>query len=996
MYTLVFRGELINGHTKAEVIAKLAVLLKQPPERIEQLLFATHAGVVQPREIKRVATEAQAQQWQAAFAKAGAVLTVQGETAIEPAPLANEPPAISGTTPSDVPAHSAESTLAVSDPAPRRNRRNWMLGLVACCLVLVVSAAIVWQQGYLNRWLFASVSEEEKTLFAAMADPQLLAIARVDIELMRTLDPSMANAGQLQNLPGMDADLWSSLERSGIHIQQQATQLYAVAFATDEMEVALIARGNFSPEKITRWLDEQYGIDKQDGDGIWFAPLDKTTCTKGELILVQFTQGQLLIGSPAAVKRIALRLNNRAVAAVDLTQWQNSLGGKLFSLAVFSPARWQADKSGMVQYALAKLAAKMGPVSEVYFDLEADIVTQGVKANLSLRSDDPHYIVDTYTTVQTGLSETRQQIAQDWPEVVAIYDRLSLSHSEDQLRASIRFDHNIKDEVANWLRSLFNFSGSLQSTAVTQEEILDEQPAHFGAATVAQIRPFSARDTFMDGALNTVAGPFGLGIESLSLKDEQLEIKVTAKAYDLPNLGDESSAAFLTITEVLDHQGQSLISAPACGEADQREPEAIQHSYATSRFEGDQLVHGRALSGTKTIQLPKGVTFSQVAQIKGYLDYHLPTQIETKRVAAPLAGKVVDVDGVRVRFKSTSANGLSFEYSGNTQQLLQVNALNPAGKTLSSRSAMRGEVMFGSGRSANIDFQGTIAQAEVVLAKAITTQRYDFAFTRLAPADKAFFMDKAFPEAFTEQHFQQLKAAPAPVINEFPFYPPKFSLSVAPAVLAINDLRTSESFGLTLDGAVYTDINVPLYGNLGLAQLHVSQVLDAAAQEHNVNQSVPLFFERQGGITLNGVYQPDEKTPWQRSDFSLKARDLALESLTLVRGELRFFQPGATRKEPVPFVLGTVWSGVKSSLVLSKWEAGRLVFTVQGVFEEITGLKAFNREGELISQPPQYAMGFGEPELVLDISEQPAQLEIEAALGGELMRVPFELKPPVN
>jgi hypothetical protein len=29
-------------------------------------------------------------------------------------------------------------------------------------LVIIVSAAIVWQQGYLNRWLFASLSDEEK------------------------------------------------------------------------------------------------------------------------------------------------------------------------------------------------------------------------------------------------------------------------------------------------------------------------------------------------------------------------------------------------------------------------------------------------------------------------------------------------------------------------------------------------------------------------------------------------------------------------------------------------------------------------------------------------------------------------------------------------------------------------------------------------------------------------------------------------------------------
>ena len=40
MYKLVFRGELAEGALRADAIAKLSLLLKQPPERIEQSLFS--------------------------------------------------------------------------------------------------------------------------------------------------------------------------------------------------------------------------------------------------------------------------------------------------------------------------------------------------------------------------------------------------------------------------------------------------------------------------------------------------------------------------------------------------------------------------------------------------------------------------------------------------------------------------------------------------------------------------------------------------------------------------------------------------------------------------------------------------------------------------------------------------------------------------------------------------------------------------------------------
>jgi hypothetical protein len=993
MYKLVFRGKLVEGAVRADVVVKLALILKQDPERIKQLMFAGKECFV-----KRVDDAALAAKWVNVFAKAGAVLNVIEEADVESlsnntavdelASSVSEVPSAKSTTEQVTSVYSSKPSLHQKIPTPKR---RWLLGGLGVFLAIAVASAVVWQQGYLNRWLFASLDQDEKTLLAALADPQLLAIARVNVELIRTLDPSLADSEQLQNLPGVDADIWSSLERAGISIPQQAMQLYAIAFAGDAIEVAFVLRGTFSDAKARQWIDERYGIEKQDADGIWFAPINKTNCTKGEFKLAQLSQQQLLIGSPEAVKRIARRLSNAAVAEVDISRWQNVLAGKVFSAAVFSPARWQTAEAGLVQHALSKLAAEMESVTEVYFDLEPDVVAHGMNAHLSLISPDQKYIDETHAALKTGLSETRQKIAQDWPEVSAIYDRLQLNHTTEQLQLSIRFDHKIKEEVASWFRSLFSFSTAIDQSGAAPQEVIEENRATFGAAGTGQLNAFAPQNDFIDSSYQTIAGPFGVGVEALTLNDHRVQVKLGVKAYDLPNLGNESSPAFLVVTDVVDHQGNSLLSTPACGEIDQRLPEPIKNSYATRRFENGESVAGRALIGTKNIALAPGINFAQIARITGYIDYRLPVSVDKKIVDAPLAGKTIDLHGTRIRFKSTAPSGLNFEYSGKVDQLLQVSALNAQAKPLSSSSGTRSGLFFGSGKSVSLDFKGTVAKAEVIVASAIENQRYDFELTQIAPPGKVFFMEHSFPERISDKDFLVLDSTPAPLVNEFPYSPPKAFVSEAPFVFALYKARTSRSFGLNLDGVILVGNNLPLHAHIGAAQLRVNKIQDAAGQEHSVNKTVPLYFQRYGGMTINGIYEADEKTPWLKADFSLGAEKIHVENVSLVSGEILFFKPKSVRSESVPFSLGEVWSGVKSSLVLNEWQHGKLIFNVQESYEEIVGLKAFNADGDLISQPPEYSAVFGEPKLSVQIRDLPARLEIDVAENSEALVVPFEV-----
>lgn len=981
MYKLIFRGELISGFVKDDVVRELAILLKQPPERIAKLFLGD-----QEKLIKRVESSAQAQKWVHAFARAGAVLVTVDEALV---------------TASNTPSLAAQPTIVAEESslhqaaAPVRKKSPWLKRLVAgvVCGLVVFGLALFFVQDQLNRWIFPGVKQDEKNIITAIASTQLLAIARVDLELMKRLEPALGDANQLRNLPGGDSDVWSSLARSGIDIQRQISQIYAAVYVADKTEQVIIARGTVDKKALERWIGDTYGIDKHDEMGVWFSPIDQATCEKGETLLAQISTGQVIIGSPEAVKRISARLQQRAVADIEITEWQESLAGQLVSVVGFSPARWRSEPSGMMQYALGKLAAGMKPVNVVYASIEPDVISQALTVNLSLISDDQVFIRETEQSLQKSLTESKQKIAQDWPEVKALYERIRVSQKDNKLYSSMRFDQNFKDELAALFRSMFSFSRVVDSSA-TGQEVIEEQPAVFGSATRAQLKPFTSQTDFLDGAMQTIVGPFGLGIESIQVKDDQLQLRLGVKAYDLPNLGEENSGVLLTITDVLDAEGRSLLSTPACGEDEQRAPVAINNTYAVSRFENNKPVAGRVLSESKDIVLASGVAVSQVARIKGYIEYHLPTAVTTKIISTPLAGQVIDVSDLRVRFMSTGASSLSFEYSGDASKLLQINALNAEGKPLSDSGATRSSVFFGSGKKASIDFKGTVAQAELVIAESVDTQRYDFELTQLAPPAKEFFSQKPFPERLTPEDFVQLSKAAPPVISEYLYQPPKLSQNIGPANLALNDMGVSKSFGFSASGAIYTHINLPLFNRIGVAQLQVNQFLNASGQEFAAQAVAPLSFDRVGGMIFNGVYQGDEKTPWLKSDFSLRLGEMKEEGIVGVRGKLRFFLPHSLNTESVAFNFGEVWSGVKSSLTVKKWESGRLIFVVEGALDEVVGLKAFNEEGDLISQPPTYSFSFGEPEIALEISEKPVRLEVEIAKQVEQLEYPFELNVP--
>jgi hypothetical protein len=117
MFKLIFRGELVSGYVKADVVIKLAALLKQSPERIEKLFAGSHEKI-----IKRVDTLAKAQQWATAFARAGAVLVIVEEALAAPA----NPPTHSAQ-PALVPAESlsAQSSISASKKSQRYYRAWW-------------------------------------------------------------------------------------------------------------------------------------------------------------------------------------------------------------------------------------------------------------------------------------------------------------------------------------------------------------------------------------------------------------------------------------------------------------------------------------------------------------------------------------------------------------------------------------------------------------------------------------------------------------------------------------------------------------------------------------------------------------------------------------------------------------------------------------------------------------------------------------------------------
>jgi len=870
------------------------------------------------------------------------------------------------------------------------HKSSFLWGMLAIVFAIALTAAtILWLKRPL--WQPVTPALQNEKIVNALATETLFALAHVDVPRVQQLPDVLETGTGLNNLPAPDVNFWRKLEQSGINIAQQLDQVWISAYRSNNQAQSLwVLTGKFNAEELRAWLKKNYSIDEDSPQQIVFSAVDENTCAKHPVIMAVVESDRIVLGAPERVAAFRGRLDAAAPADKDLSDWQTISAKQMLTVALFNPAQYSESSTAM---ALGKLSIDVAPVKGIYLGVAPRLLPPVLEFNAVMVGANQEFIAAAETIIAPLVANAKNTIVQDWPETLPIYERMKLNKTEQQLRASVFFDEQLQPQLELWVNSLLTQTFSVSdNTAVVAQERLDEKPRVFSELPSPTLADF-ALNKHLNAAFTaqTTTGPFGVGISSIEATAEGTVITLDVSAFNLPNLGKEADGIQLRILDIVDHQDQSLLAATGCDATGVRRVAKIDMIYDGAFLDQGQPIPYIGIQGTKKILLPENINLSSIGAIKGEISYSLPLNIERVKVDLPLAGKVINAQGLQLRFLSAGASRLYFQHSGNSEALLQVNALNAEGKVLATTDAMRGANFFAAGETTSIDVQGSIASAEVIVASKLEKQTYPFSFGRIQPLEQTFAQEKPAPELLTATTLAALKQDAPPADVQYPYQAPQQTIVAGPALIAVNQMNI-QAQQLSLMADIYLRNQHPLTRQLSAARFFITEVEDSAGNIHSVNFQAPIALEHAGGTWAEGKFQPDPAQPWLRGQLDLRAQDLGVSDVIAFWGKLVFLAASDPIAIQLPFQFGMQWNGADSSFKLARWEAGRLLFDIYGSFPELMAITALDDNGEAVSQAAELRSNLGVNQVELPIKQRPVTIEFSIARNQQTAEFPFEIR----
>ncbi|HCS62897.1 MAG TPA: hypothetical protein DIW64_01765 [Cellvibrio sp.] len=874
------------------------------------------------------------------------------------------------------------------------HKSSFLWGMLAILVAIAITAGIIlWLQRPL--WTPVEQSPQSDGNLAALASDKLFALAHIDVERLQELPNILQPGSGMQYFPAPLPDFWHKLEKAGIPISQQLNHAWiAIYRANDQSQPLWVLDGNFNVQQWREWLKKHYLIDEETPTQIVFSSVDQQTCEKTSVLMAVIDAGQVLIGAPEQVASFRGRKESAALAEKDLADWKTISAKQMLSVALFNPAQL-GDPSTLM--ALNQLAIDAGAVKGIYLGIAPRLLPPALEFNAILTGANPQFIDAAQATINQHLENTKNTVAKDWPETQSIYERLKLDRREQQLRAQVFFDAQVQTQLHLWSSSLLTRVFAMPEPAVADiQEQIDEKPRLFTNLEKNSLLDFSANKHMNPSFIaQTSVGPFGLGISSIEATAQGTQITLDASAFNLPNMGKEAEAVRLRITDIVDHQDQSLLTTSTCDASGVRRTEPINLVYEGAFFDQGQVQSYLGIQGAKQILLPDSINIASIGAIKGEIEYALPTEIERITLQAPLAGQLINIQDLQVRFLSASHSRLYFQYAANDAVLLQINPFNAEGKLLATTNAMRGKNFFDEGNTTSIDVQGNIAAIEVVVAKKVETQIYPFSLGRIQPPEKIFPQEKPEPELLTAAKLELLKEDSPPTDVKYSYQTPQQTSIAGPALIAINQLQI-QAQRLSLSADVYLRNQHPLTRQLGAVRLVITELEDSEGNIHSVNFQSPIALDYTSGNWLDGVFHADASQPWLRGQMELRDQELPVEGVVALWGKLMFVAAGEPIKIQVPFQFGMQWNGSSASLKLARWESGRMLFDIHGSFPELIGIAALDENNSVISQAAELRVNTSENinthQIELPVKQKPANIEFSIARDQQSVDFLFEIR----
>lgn len=665
------------------------------------------------------------------------------------------------------------------------HRRQAFLGLEPIVkrlvMVLLLAVVVLAAGGYLYltkhmkpRTLPPAVLKAEE----ALAVQGTVLVGHIDLEYAVRIDRTLrGKEDPLAFLNPEDKDsLIGLLAGEGIDIRDSVGHLIgALTLVGDEPGKSLIALGSFPVDAISRALSKGYIVEQKSVRGrsvLVVTKQDVETCKLSDPYAVHITQNRIVVATTNLIEKLLDRLDSNAEAEIDLQAWKKFRTGKMFSVGFFLPSNLKNfAKTPFVKRAALSAAKKLEPVERMFGGVSVQAIPPAAKFEATVETNDPGWVQQTVSEFKAEKTRFKDKFAQDLPTLARL-ERYAMMEARGQVldfsvTLNREFTHDLgKAAKELGILALSGITGSKPqspSAGPAAKEVL-EKPGNivkFQAKVIQEhLQPFTEKDQNVFFKSDVEAGPFGIRVKALKLKEQEdkeaqaqqvVEVELQARSNFLPNIGVESMhetkgapQAELFVSRILDSSGQELLRTESCGK-DRNSVGGILQPKPSSLYINNQFVQRHIFEGVKAIRLKPKASHTDIRRLEGSIILNLPVGVETRLVEAPFGGKVVETPGVRLLFKQAGPSAVRYDISGKASHALAVRALNQAKEFLAGNGASAMGRIVGRGKSVEKRFKGKPAFVEVVVANKIAVQEYPFTLDSVTPK----FDEWTWPKPYT-------------------------------------------------------------------------------------------------------------------------------------------------------------------------------------------------------------------------------------------------------
>lgn len=987
-YKVVFRGNLIDGFSKADVIANVARLTKIDKEKIEKKFFSGKAVI-----IRRAHDQAHAQKLQQLFTKAGLEVMILKD--------ARKSEAQVETSNSEEKAKKVIEKEIKKTLKTVKNRRRPIM-IVALGVVFISILIYLWNQFNISVETPKPVLKIEQ----ALANESLIFLSHINVERILSLHDYFVDDPNA--LPGTQSTLYNKLKKSGIDPQNTIQQVVIASYIKNKQAITHnILLGNFPVKAVKQFLlNHYYGelIPETGFIRVKIAELDPVSCEKSHFKEVAIEPNRILIATDGHLDELIELLDKEQGNATDLTHWAAYRNDKLLSMALFKPDEGTKLTSGMNRMIASGLIQKNKSVDSLFAGVGMQLIPPSGLVGISLNSSDDAWLKKTYSQIETQLKKMKGD-TQGLDSLQVLLDKISVSENNDQLLVELQLDGDLKQSIETSIKELaaqmMSFgppaSEQLASAKVT-EKINAQATQYLPELQSSQLGAFNVQlDQLFKPAW--VDGPFAVAVDELLMEKNQIVFQLRAKGQNIANMGNHQ--AKLNIVAVQDKNGVNVLEQEKCGRPIEQK-DAFFGSWGgiKTSYVNNQPVKYSEIEAKQKVKVKPDVQFSQLQSVQAEVELHLAKKTQTEIFAKPEKNKVLSAYDSRLFFKPSSGNTLSYTISGDEKRILAVRALNQKKQYLSSASRSSMDNLWGSGRSVSQDFQGNIAFIEVVYATEFEKITYPVSINKFPPyySDNNWRYDPAPIKIISadewDERYHDLSALD--IIQENNWQgKQQAKWHKGPFNLALFGLKYSKHWGTRGQLTIKTPVIDELQNNLSVLEIF----LEYPQKADNGDMGQSWFYQlKPKGYYMNGEFVADQNKPYMAGQLSFNLPASKSKSMPdEIKGEIIVHLPIAkNRSTHRNLTIGSVWEDVGVAVKIVRLANNVIEFDVSGNRERLLQITLLDHENRRISTS-DIKQGFGSAlqggNIVVNYHGIPEKAQLTVAEGQQIRRYPFNLIP---